>query len=153
MLVQLLSPSPQASTSAASTDGSVGTVSCVVVSIPNTYTGGLTAVVINTIHVQKVTLTLPEGPARSESGSRPGPRLGVQIYAAPQLRHHPRVAFGHHPRSSPDPSTINANWESCFPSNLWVIALLMGNIFIVGINNYDAEDIDKLNKPFCPSRW
>jgi homogentisate solanesyltransferase len=48
-------------------------------------------------------------------------------------------------------SITNANWGIMLPRAVYgVIALLMGNIFIVGINQIYDEDIDKLNKPFLP---
>jgi homogentisate solanesyltransferase len=48
-------------------------------------------------------------------------------------------------------SITNANWGIMLPRAIYgVIALLMGNVFIVGINQIYDEDIDKLNKPFLP---
>lgn len=48
-------------------------------------------------------------------------------------------------------SITNVNWGIMLPRALYgVIALLLGNIFIVGINQIYDEDIDKLNKPFLP---
>jgi heme O synthase-like polyprenyltransferase len=45
----------------------------------------------------------------------------------------------------------NANWEVMLPRALiGMIALLLGNFFIVGINQIYDKDIDKLNKPFLP---
>jgi hypothetical protein len=45
----------------------------------------------------------------------------------------------------------NANWGIMLPrAIIGMIALLMGNVFIVGINQIYDEDIDKLNKPFLP---
>jgi hypothetical protein len=45
----------------------------------------------------------------------------------------------------------NANWGIMLPrAFLGMIALLMGNAFIVGINQIYDEGIDKLNKPFLP---
>lgn len=45
----------------------------------------------------------------------------------------------------------NANWGYQLPrAVVGMIALLMGNAFIVGINQIFDEDIDKLNKPFLP---
>jgi UbiA prenyltransferase family len=45
----------------------------------------------------------------------------------------------------------NANWGIMLPrAFLGMVALLMGNAFIVGINQIYDEGIDKLNKPFLP---
>ena len=45
----------------------------------------------------------------------------------------------------------NANWGYMLPrAFLGMFALLLGNAFIVGINQIYDEDIDKLNKPFLP---
>jgi UbiA prenyltransferase family len=45
----------------------------------------------------------------------------------------------------------NANWGHMLPQAfLGMLALLLGNAFIVGINQIYDEDIDKLNKPFLP---
>jgi len=45
----------------------------------------------------------------------------------------------------------SANWAIMLPRALvGMVALLMGNAFIVGINQIYDEDIDKLNKPFLP---
>lgn len=45
----------------------------------------------------------------------------------------------------------NANWSYMLPhAFLGMFALLLGNAFIVGINQIYDEDIDKLNKPFLP---
>lgn len=45
----------------------------------------------------------------------------------------------------------NANWGIMLPRALiGMIALLMGNAFIVGINQIYDKDIDELNKPFLP---
>jgi heme O synthase-like polyprenyltransferase len=45
----------------------------------------------------------------------------------------------------------NAQWGALLPRALiGMLALLMGNAFIVGINQIYDEDIDKLNKPFLP---
>ena len=44
-----------------------------------------------------------------------------------------------------------ANWGSMLPrAVIGMIALLLGNAFIVGINQIYDDDIDKLNKPFLP---
>lgn len=46
---------------------------------------------------------------------------------------------------------VNANWGHMLPrAFLGMLALLLGNAFIVGINQIYDEDIDKLNKPFLP---
>jgi len=48
-------------------------------------------------------------------------------------------------------SIANANWAVMLPRALiGMIALLMGNAFIVGINQIYDESIDKMNKPFLP---
>jgi hypothetical protein len=48
-------------------------------------------------------------------------------------------------------SISNANWAVMLPRALiGMTALLMGNAFIVGINQIYDKDIDKLNKPFLP---
>jgi homogentisate solanesyltransferase len=45
----------------------------------------------------------------------------------------------------------NANWAVMLPrACIGVLALLLGNAFIVGINQIYDEGIDKLNKPFLP---
>ena len=45
----------------------------------------------------------------------------------------------------------NANWGFMLPrAVIGMIALLMGNAFIVGINQIYDEEIDKMNKPFLP---
>ncbi len=45
----------------------------------------------------------------------------------------------------------NANWSVMLPrAIIGMVALLLGNAFIVGINQIFDEDIDKLNKPFLP---
>lgn len=45
----------------------------------------------------------------------------------------------------------NARWGYMLPrAVIGMIALLMGNAFIVGINQIYDEKIDKLNKPFLP---
>lgn len=45
----------------------------------------------------------------------------------------------------------NANWSLMLPrAFIGMVALLLGNAFIVGINQIFDEDIDKLNKPFLP---
>lgn len=45
----------------------------------------------------------------------------------------------------------NAQWSTMLPrAFLGMLALLLGNAFIVGINQIFDEDIDKLNKPFLP---
>lgn len=45
----------------------------------------------------------------------------------------------------------NANWGAMVPRAIvGMIALLLGNAFIVGINQIFDEDIDKMNKPFLP---
>lgn len=44
-----------------------------------------------------------------------------------------------------------ANWSLMLPrAFIGMIALLLGNAFIVGINQIFDEDIDKMNKPFLP---
>lgn len=44
-----------------------------------------------------------------------------------------------------------ANWSFMLPRALMgMVALLLGNAFIVGINQVYDEEIDKLNKPFLP---
>lgn len=44
-----------------------------------------------------------------------------------------------------------ANWGIMLPrAVIGMIALLLGNAFIVGINQIYDEDIDKMNKPFLP---
>ena len=44
-----------------------------------------------------------------------------------------------------------ANWGLLLPrAVLGMVALLLGNAFIVGINQIYDDDIDKLNKPFLP---
>lgn len=45
----------------------------------------------------------------------------------------------------------NAQWGLLLPrAVIGMVALLLGNAFIVGINQIYDEDIDKLNKPFLP---
>lgn len=45
----------------------------------------------------------------------------------------------------------NANWGVLLPrAIIGMVALLLGNAFIVGINQIFDEDIDKMNKPFLP---
>ena len=45
----------------------------------------------------------------------------------------------------------NANWGYMLPrAFIEMFALLLGNAFIVGINQIYDEDIDKMNKPFLP---
>jgi hypothetical protein len=45
----------------------------------------------------------------------------------------------------------NANWAYMLPrAFMGMIALLMGNVFIVGINQIYDKEIDELNKPFLP---
>ena len=45
----------------------------------------------------------------------------------------------------------NANWGAMLPrAVIGMIALLLGNAFIVGINQIFDRDIDVLNKPFLP---
>lgn len=45
----------------------------------------------------------------------------------------------------------SANWGIMLPrAVVGMIALLLGNAFIVGINQIYDEDIDKMNKPFLP---
>ena len=45
----------------------------------------------------------------------------------------------------------NANWNILLPhAVIGMIALLLGNAFIVGINQIYDKDIDVLNKPFLP---
>lgn len=45
----------------------------------------------------------------------------------------------------------NARWGSMLPrAFIGMVALLMGNAFIVGINQIYDEGIDKMNKPFLP---
>jgi homogentisate solanesyltransferase len=44
-----------------------------------------------------------------------------------------------------------ANWGTMLPrAFIGMIALLLGNVFIVGINQIYDDEIDKLNKPFLP---
>lgn len=46
---------------------------------------------------------------------------------------------------------VNADWGLMLPrAFVGMVALLLGNAFIVGINQIFDEDIDKLNKPFLP---
>jgi heme O synthase-like polyprenyltransferase len=46
---------------------------------------------------------------------------------------------------------VNANWGFMLPrAVIGMVALLLGNAFIVGINQIYDEDIDKVNKPFLP---
>eukprot|EP00339_Tiarina_fusa_P022608 CAMPEP_0117008312 /NCGR_PEP_ID=MMETSP0472-20121206/7868_1 /TAXON_ID=693140 ORGANISM="Tiarina fusus, Strain LIS" /NCGR_SAMPLE_ID=MMETSP0472 /ASSEMBLY_ACC=CAM_ASM_000603 /LENGTH=365 /DNA_ID=CAMNT_0004710307 /DNA_START=174 /DNA_END=1268 /DNA_ORIENTATION=+ len=48
-------------------------------------------------------------------------------------------------------SIANANWGVMLPrAFIGMIALLLGNAFIVGINQIYDKNIDKLNKPFLP---
>ena len=45
----------------------------------------------------------------------------------------------------------SANWGSMLPrAIIGMVALLLGNAFIVGINQIFDESIDKMNKPFLP---
>jgi UbiA prenyltransferase family len=45
----------------------------------------------------------------------------------------------------------SANWGLMLPrAFIGMVALLLGNAFIVGINQIYDDDIDKLNKPFLP---
>ena len=45
----------------------------------------------------------------------------------------------------------NANWAYMLPrAFMGMAALLMGNVFIVGINQIYDKEIDELNKPFLP---
>lgn len=45
----------------------------------------------------------------------------------------------------------NANWGIMLPrAFIGMIALLLGNAFIVGINQIYDKDIDEMNKPFLP---
>ena len=45
----------------------------------------------------------------------------------------------------------NANWGFMLPrAVIGMVALLLGNAFIVGINQIYDEGIDKMNKPFLP---
>mmetsp|Transcript_31306 Transcript_31306/g.36533 ORF Transcript_31306/g.36533 Transcript_31306/m.36533 type:complete len:401 (+) Transcript_31306:48-1250(+) len=45
----------------------------------------------------------------------------------------------------------NAQWGALLPrAIIGMVALLLGNAFIVGINQIYDEEIDKLNKPFLP---
>ena len=45
----------------------------------------------------------------------------------------------------------NARWGYMLPrAFIGMLALLLGNAFIVGINQIYDEDIDKMNKPFLP---
>lgn len=45
----------------------------------------------------------------------------------------------------------NANWGMMLPRALiGMVALLLGNAFIVGINQIFDKDIDVMNKPFLP---
>lgn len=51
---------------------------------------------------------------------------------------------------TPD-SLVRVNWGIMLPRALiGMAALLLGNAFIVGINQIYDEDIDKMNKPFLP---
>jgi 4-hydroxybenzoate polyprenyltransferase len=48
-------------------------------------------------------------------------------------------------------SITNVNWGIMLPrAIIGMVALLLGNAFIVGINQIYDKDIDKLNKPFLP---
>jgi homogentisate solanesyltransferase len=48
-------------------------------------------------------------------------------------------------------SIASANWGIMLPrAFVGMVALLLGNAFIVGINQIYDEDIDKMNKPFLP---
>ena len=48
-------------------------------------------------------------------------------------------------------AVANANWPTMLPrAFIGMLALLLGNAFIVGINQIYDESIDKLNKPFLP---
>lgn len=52
---------------------------------------------------------------------------------------------------SPTGALLNVNWNILLPRAIvGMIALLMGNCFIVGINQIYDVDIDMLNKPFLP---
>ena len=45
----------------------------------------------------------------------------------------------------------NAQWGVMLPrAFIGMVALLLGNAFIVGINQIFDQDIDKMNKPFLP---
>lgn len=45
----------------------------------------------------------------------------------------------------------NAQWGAMLPrAIIGMVALLLGNAFIVGINQIFDDDIDKVNKPFLP---
>lgn len=45
----------------------------------------------------------------------------------------------------------NAQWGALMPrAIIGMVALLLGNAFIVGINQIFDEKIDKMNKPFLP---
>lgn len=45
----------------------------------------------------------------------------------------------------------NANWGAMLPrAVIGMVALLLGNAFIVGINQIFDKDIDVMNKPFLP---
>ena len=45
----------------------------------------------------------------------------------------------------------NANWGTMLPRAFFgMAALLLGNVFIVGINQIYDKEIDELNKPFLP---
>jgi homogentisate solanesyltransferase len=45
----------------------------------------------------------------------------------------------------------NANWGALLPrAIIGMVALLLGNAFIVGINQIFDKDIDVMNKPFLP---
>lgn len=45
----------------------------------------------------------------------------------------------------------NANWGTMLPrAIIGMIALILGNAFIVGINQIYDKDIDEMNKPFLP---
>jgi homogentisate solanesyltransferase len=45
----------------------------------------------------------------------------------------------------------NAQWSVNLPrAVIGMVALLLGNAFIVGINQIFDEGIDKMNKPFLP---
>jgi homogentisate solanesyltransferase len=48
-------------------------------------------------------------------------------------------------------AVASANWSTMLPrAAIGMLALLLGNAFIVGINQIYDESIDKLNKPFLP---
>ena len=52
---------------------------------------------------------------------------------------------------TPTFSVANTNWSLLLPrAFIGMVALLLGNAFIVGINQVYDVNIDKLNKPFLP---